>query len=100
MPVDRFSLEGRVALVTGAGKGIGRSIAQLLAEAGARVACCARTQSDIDDTVGIVEEAGSEGLAVRCDVTRTEELDALVDATLDRFGRFDVLVNNAGGMFT
>jgi 7-alpha-hydroxysteroid dehydrogenase len=99
MPVDRFSLEGRVALVTGAGKGIGRSIAQLLAEAGARVACCARTPSDIDETVGIVEKAGSEGLAVRCDVTRTEELDALVAATLERFGRIDVLVNNAGGMF-
>lgn len=98
MLIDRFQLEGRVALVTGAGKGIGRAIATTLAEAGARVACCARTQVDIDETVVLVEKAGSEGLAVRCDVSETAELDALVRATLDRFGRIDVLVNNAGGM--
>lgn len=99
MVIERFQLEGRVALVTGAGKGIGRAIATTLAEVGARVACCARTRADIDETVRLVEKAGSEGLAVRSDVTDTADLDALVDATLERFGRIDVLVNNAGGMF-
>lgn len=98
MITDRFRLDGQVALVTGAGKGIGRAITTALAEAGARVCCCARTQADIDETVKRVESAGGEGLAVRCDVTETAQLDALVAATLERFGRIDVLVNNAGGM--
>ena len=98
MILERFRLDDRVALVTGAGMGIGRATSLALAEAGARVVCCARTQSDIDETAKQVESAGSEGLAVRCDVTDSAELDALVAATIERFGRIDVLVNNAGGM--
>ncbi len=97
MILDRFRLPDRVAIVTGSGHGIGRATATALAEAGAHVVCCARTQADIDETAARVRASGREALAVRCDVLQTEQLEALVDATLSRFGRIDVLVNNAGG---
>ena len=97
MLLDRFDLSGRVAVVTGAGRGIGRGIALGLAEAGADVVCAARTQDDIEETAAAIRERGCEALAQRCDVMQTADLEALVAATLDRFGRFDFLVNNAGG---
>ena len=99
MILDHFRLTDRVALVSGSGQGIGRAIAIALAEAGAHVVCCARTQEDIDETVAEVRARKREGLAVQCDVVHTEQLETLVDATLSSFGRIDVLVNNAGGAF-
>jgi 7-alpha-hydroxysteroid dehydrogenase len=95
--LDLFRLDGRVALITGAGKGIGRAIALAYAEAGADVVCAARTQADIDDTAAEVEKRGRRALAVRCDVMKREDLETLCARTLEGFGRVDVLVNNAGG---
>ena len=95
--LDRFKLTDRVAIVTGGGKGIGRGIAWAFAEAGADVVVAARTESDLAETVTGVEQRGRKALAVRTDVTVTEDLERLVRAALDAFGRIDVLVNNAGG---
>lgn len=97
MILDEFRLEGRVAVVTGAGKGIGRGIALGLAEAGATVVVGARTQADIDEVVGGVEEAGGRASAVVTDVLVDEDRRRLVDSAVERYGRLDVLVNNAGG---
>jgi 7-alpha-hydroxysteroid dehydrogenase len=95
--LDRFRLDDRVAIVTGAGKGIGAGIAVGLADAGADVVCAARTEADIEATAAAVGERGRRGVAVRTDVTVTDDLHRLVDTTFREFGRLDILVNNAGG---
>jgi 7-alpha-hydroxysteroid dehydrogenase len=95
--LDRFRLTGKVAIVTGAGKGIGRGIARGFAEAGADVVCAARTASDLESIAEEVRSLGRRALAVPNDVMVTEDLERLVDATVAEFGRVDVLVNNAGG---
>jgi 7-alpha-hydroxysteroid dehydrogenase len=97
MILDDFRLDGRVAIVTGAGKGIGAGCAKALAEAGADVVCAARTQADIDAVADQVRALGRRALAVATDVTVTEQLETLVARAADEFGRIDVLVNNAGG---
>jgi 7-alpha-hydroxysteroid dehydrogenase len=95
--LDRFKLDGRAAIVTGAGKGIGRAIALAFAEAGADVVCAARTQEDIEATAEQVRARGRRAAAIRCDVTRTADLETLVEESGEALGRLDVLVNNAGG---
>jgi len=95
--LDRFRLDGKVAIVSGAGKGIGRGIAIGFAEAGADVVCAARTASDVESVAAEVTALGRRALAVPTDVMKTEQLDHLVAATLAEFGRLDILVNNAGG---
>ncbi|MGW2458752.1 SDR family NAD(P)-dependent oxidoreductase [Streptomyces sp. NPDC001761] len=92
--MHRFS--GRTALVTGAGSGIGRGVALALAREGARVVVAGRRREPLDETVALIEAEGGKGLAVTADVSRADDLRALVDATVDRFGSLDVAVNNAG----
>jgi NAD(P)-dependent dehydrogenase (short-subunit alcohol dehydrogenase family) len=97
---DRFSLEGRVAVVTGGGTGIGRGSALVLAERGADVVLAGRRPEPLASTAQEVEALGRQALPVSTDVTDAGQCQALVDATLDRFGRLDILVNNAGGAET
>jgi len=89
-------LDGQVAIVTGAGRGIGRAIALELARLGADVVVAEVEQAAAERTVAEVEEQGQRGLALRVDVTRAEDRRAMVDETLGKFGRIDILVNNAG----
>jgi 3-oxoacyl-[acyl-carrier protein] reductase len=90
------TLSGKVALVTGAGRGIGRAIALGYARAGARVSCGARTTSEIDATVAEIESTGGDAVAVPVDVRDLESVSRLVETTVDRFGGIDILVLNAG----
>jgi NAD(P)-dependent dehydrogenase (short-subunit alcohol dehydrogenase family) len=94
--LDLFRLDGRVAIVTGASSGLGVAFARALAEAGADLALGARRVEKLADTQQLVEGIGRRALAVRTDVTSPEDCQALVDATMQAFGRVDVLVNNAG----
>ena len=93
---ELLSLEGRVAVVTGGATGIGFRMALGLAEAGAAVVITSRKLDACEKAVQEIEKAGGKGLAVACDVTKPLEVEAMKDAVLKRFGRIDVLVNNAG----
>jgi 7-alpha-hydroxysteroid dehydrogenase len=95
--LDRFKLTDQVAIVTGAGRGIGRGIALAYAEAGADVVVAARSLDALETTAAAVRERGRRALVVRCDVMERADLEALIQATRDEFGRLDTLVNNAGG---
>jgi len=94
--IDRFSLEGRVAVVTGASSGLGQQLAAALCSVGARVVIAARREERLHDLAEQLRAQGGECLPVACDVVRQEDVDTLVGRTLDVFGQVDVLVNNAG----
>jgi NAD(P)-dependent dehydrogenase (short-subunit alcohol dehydrogenase family) len=95
-PQELFDLSGRVAIVTGAGSGLGALFAQALAEAGADVVCADLNLAGARDTVGAIEAMGRSALAVEVNVTDEAAVVAMVQTTLDRFGRLDIIVNNAG----
>ena len=95
--LDKLKLDGNVAVITGAGRGLGRAMAAALAEAGADIVATARTESQIEESAGLVRDKGRRCLVVQCDVTDSESVNAMVDASLGEFGRIDILVNNAGG---
>jgi NAD(P)-dependent dehydrogenase (short-subunit alcohol dehydrogenase family) len=94
--LDRFSLQGRVAVVTGASSGLGVAFAKGLAEAGADLALGARRADRLADTCKLVADAGRRAIAVPTDVASQPDCQALVDAAMAEFGRVDILVNNAG----
>ena len=89
-------LEGQAALVTGAGRGIGRAIALALGDAGAAVAACARSEDEVSGVAGQIEGRGGHALALRCDVTDRQEVEGMVAAVEEAIGPVDLLVNNAG----
>ena len=95
--LELFRLDGKVAIVTGGGRGIGAAIARAYAEAGADVVVGARTVDQIERTAAEVRAFGRRALAVPCDVMKEDQLANLVERTMAEFGRIDVLVNNAGG---
>lgn len=97
MTDDRFRLDDRVAVVTGAGKGIGAAIATTFAAAGADVVLTARTEDDLERVAAQVAEQGRRALVVPGDVNDLGFLAELVDRSVDELGRLDVVVNNAGG---
>ena len=94
-------LDGKVAIVTGSSRGIGKAIAERFAEEGARVTVnYMSNEREADDVADRIRRAGGEAMAVRADVSKAADVKELVRSTVDQFGRVDVLVNNAGVMFT
>jgi 7-alpha-hydroxysteroid dehydrogenase len=95
--LDAFKLDGQVAIVTGAGAGIGRGIAELFAQAGAAVVVSDLKEETAAVVADGIKEKGGRAIAVACDVTNDQALDNLVKSALDAFGKITLLVNNAGG---
>ncbi len=95
----KFDLTGKVAIVTGGGRGIGKAIALGLAGAGAKTVICSRTAKEIEETAGEISRLGGKALPVTVDLTASDQLENLVNATIKEFGRIDILVNNAARSF-
>jgi len=95
MAIPNFSLEGKITLVTGAKRGIGRTIALTFAEAGSDVIICGRNIPDLEEVVDEIKSFGRRSLAVKTDVSRKNEVDNLVGQIVKTFGTIDILVNNA-----
>lgn len=95
-----LNLEGQTAIVTGAGRGIGKSVALGLADAGARVVAAARTAAELDTLVDTVHSGGGDAIAVPTDISREDDVQTLFNTVLQQTGQVDVVVNNAGiGLF-
>jgi NAD(P)-dependent dehydrogenase (short-subunit alcohol dehydrogenase family) len=97
MAQSPFLLDGDVAVITGAGSGIGEGTAHVLANAGARIVCAGRREGEIERVASDIRDAGGEAIAVRTDVTVDADVERLMQAGIDQWGRLDILVNNAGG---
>ena len=96
MALEQFKLNGQVAIVTGAGRGVGEGIAKVLAEAGATVVGTARTSTEVESTIEDIKAAGGNGLALTADALKREDSERVVQTAVDEFGRVDILVNNVG----
>lgn len=96
MYLPSFRLEGKTAIVTGAGRGIGRSLAIGMAEAGADIAAVARTKSEIEDTANEIRKLGRRATIIVADITKQKDIDRVLSETIEYFGSCDILVNNAG----
>src|SRR3954451_16337692 len=97
MVLERFRVDGKVAIVTGAGRGIGAASALALAEAGADVLLAARTKEQLEDVAGQVRALGRRAVVATADVNENAEVEGLVATALDELGGIDIVVNNAGG---
>ena len=97
MTLERLKLNGKVAIVTGGGRGVGQGIASVLAQAGATVVVTARTPDQINDTVAQIEAEGGSAVAIVADAMKREDNERLIATVIEKFGRLDILVNNAGG---
>ncbi|MBT8490763.1 MAG: SDR family oxidoreductase, partial [Deltaproteobacteria bacterium] len=91
-----LGLKGKVALITGASRGIGKACALALAEEGCNVAICARNKETLDEAAEEIRTRGTEVLAVQADVTKSDDNKNFISQALKKFGRIDILVNNAG----
>lgn len=91
-----LELKNRVAIITGARRGMGKTHALKLAEAGAKVVVSDISLEDCQRVVSEIEKAGGEAIAIKCDVTKKEEVDEMIKKTIEKFGKIDILVNNAG----
>ena len=96
-PDSLFHLSGKVAVITGSGKGIGEGIAKLLSEAGAKVVVSSRTKADIEQVSSEIIEAGGVAYPVVCDMTNDEQVSSLAKSAISEFGGIDIWVNNVGG---
>ncbi len=94
--LDLFRLEGRTAIVTGGGRGLGRYMAEALSDAGAAVVLCSRKKEPLEEVQREIEAGGGRALAVECDVTDEESVEGVVSAAAEAFGSVDVVVNNSG----
>jgi len=93
---DLFNLSGRVSIVTGGGDGLGRMIATGLAEGGSDIIVCSRKLDKCEETAHELEKLGRNALAIKCDISSDEDIDRVVDETIKKFHKIDILVNNSG----
>ena len=96
--LKEMDLTGRVAVITGGGRGIGREIALAMAECGADIALAARTEEELESVKQEVIEKGKRCIALRTDVSDSKQVDNLVENTISEFGQIDIMVNNAGAL--
>jgi NAD(P)-dependent dehydrogenase (short-subunit alcohol dehydrogenase family) len=94
--LDLFRLDGKTAIVTGGGRGLGRYMAEAVSDAGANVALCSRKIEPLQEVQQEIEDRGGHALALACDVTEQEDVERVVETTVETFGSVDILVNNSG----
>ena len=98
--IDKFRLDGKTAIVTGSGRGIGKAIALALGREGMNVVAVSRTQNEIEKTISEISAMGSNGLAIKADISKNDDIVMLVNTAVKKFGGIDVLVNNASVLKT